>query len=96
MHVMTLDSTIETAVAVQPVAPPAPETPHWVDHVVARVHGRHPTATEALVRRCVQEAADRFDDVGVDLYLPILVERRSSLAVKAALIAFAGRPPDVG
>ena len=74
-------------VRTQPTPSAPPDAHHRLDHIVARVHGRYPAASEALVQRCVDEAAAHFDGVGVDLYLPILIERRSSLAVRAALTA---------
>ncbi len=68
------------------VAAVEPGTAHeWLESVIARVQRHHPAADPSLVERRVDEAARHFDDAGVHIYLPILVERRASLAVKAAL-----------
>lgn len=96
MTVTTLVGTIQPSVRAQPVAPPVPEASRQLDPIVARVRRKHPTATEAVVRRCVEEAADHFDEAGVDAYLTILIERRSALAVKAALPAETNRHRQAG
>jgi hypothetical protein len=53
--------------------------------VVATVQRRHPTASIALVERCVYDAVQAFRDARVRQYLLILIERWASDAVRAAV-----------
>ena len=63
------------------------DEPEWLESVISRVQRRHPGAPPWLVERSVQDAARRFDDAGIHLYLPILVERRGAMTVAAVLTA---------
>ena len=56
-----------------------------ITQILARILGRHPTAPPTLVQRCVDEAASHFRDARVQSYLPILIERRASDAVRTML-----------
>jgi hypothetical protein len=62
----------------------ATETPELraLPMVVAAVQRRHPTASIALVERCIHDAVQTFRDARVRLYLPILIERLASDAVR--------------
>jgi hypothetical protein len=77
-----------------PFAGPATWSPHDVveptlrsalTQMAASLRERHPTASDALVRRCVDDALRRFHDAPVRVYLPILIERWSQAALRDAL-----------
>jgi hypothetical protein len=53
--------------------------------VVAAVQQRHPTASIALIERCIYDAVQTFRDACVRQYLPILIERCASDAVRDAV-----------
>lgn len=55
-----------------------------IEQLVAQVQLRHPSASDATVRRSVAEAIDHFRDASVDTFLAILIERRASDAIAAA------------
>jgi hypothetical protein len=47
----------------------------------ARLQARYPTASPALVLRCVDDAADGLPNARTQKYLSILIERRASEAL---------------
>jgi hypothetical protein len=53
--------------------------------VLAAVQRHHPTASIALVERCVYDAFQALRDVRLRQYLLILIERRASDAVRDAV-----------
>ena len=48
----------------------------------ARLRARHPAATAAMVRRSVDEAIGVYRDARIRVYLPILIERWASCALR--------------
>ena len=84
---MTIDSQQPGAVAGSLddsdhcAAPTQPDTP---DCMAVRLRNRYPEAPPALIRRSIDDATCMFSDARVRLFLPILIERVATTALRQA------------
>ena len=75
-------STDRTMDPAEPPATVEPELSNALVVVAADLRARYPDAPPGLVRRCIDDALDRFRDARVRHFLPILIERRASDALR--------------
>ena len=74
--------TDETTTSTELHATLEPELSKALIHVAASLRARYPTASPALVLHCIGIAFERFRDARVRHFLPILIERRASDALR--------------
>ena len=82
-HPMPSSPTVLEAAGEASVA--EPPLPLGLSTLPARLLERHPTASPAMVQRSIEDAVRAFSDVRVRLYLPILIERSASEALRRGL-----------
>jgi hypothetical protein len=81
MHTGPPAATIPSEVEASLAEPPLPKA---LAMLAARLHERHPSASAAMVRRSIDDAVRAFSEVRVRVYLPILIERSASEALRLA------------
>ncbi len=64
-------------------ASPAADGSHDLPLIVASLRARYPDLDPAVVQRCVEAAAQRFEDARIRTFLPTLIERSASEALRS-------------